>query len=63
LLGECQDLLHNFLLQAQSTDLWHWQPDPVRGYSVRGAYQLLAQTDLLDGVYFYLEVFVRQLIN
>ncbi|MCI59205.1 hypothetical protein A2U01_0080460, partial [Trifolium medium] len=49
---ECQVLLHHFLLQAQSPDLWHWQPDPARGYSVRGAYQILTtlQLDPVDGV-------------
>ncbi|MCI56764.1 YIPF1-like protein, partial [Trifolium medium] len=26
MLGECEALLHNFLLQAQSPDLWQWQP-------------------------------------
>ncbi|MCI87417.1 hypothetical protein A2U01_0108700, partial [Trifolium medium] len=26
---------------AQSSDTWQWQPDPAKGYSVRGAYQLL----------------------
>ncbi|GAU31563.1 hypothetical protein TSUD_333390 [Trifolium subterraneum] len=29
------------LPQAQTSDAWQWQPDPVTGYSVRGAYQLL----------------------
>jgi hypothetical protein len=41
MLGECQALLHNLLLQVQSPDLWQWQLDPDRGYSVRGAYQIL----------------------
>ncbi|MCI63842.1 heat-shock protein, partial [Trifolium medium] len=51
-MDKCQALLHNFLLQAQSPDLWQWQPDPVRGYSVRRAYQLLTsqQHDPLDAV-------------
>ncbi|MCI36547.1 O-acyltransferase WSD1, partial [Trifolium medium] len=37
---------------AQSPDLWQWQPDPVNGYSVRGAYQILTshQLDPLDTV-------------
>ncbi|MCI90706.1 heat-shock protein, partial [Trifolium medium] len=26
---------------AQSSDTWQWRPGPVRGFSVRGAYQLL----------------------
>jgi hypothetical protein len=37
---ECQALLHDFVLQAQSPDLWLWRPDSDRGYSVWGAYQL-----------------------
>ncbi|GAU39864.1 hypothetical protein TSUD_69120 [Trifolium subterraneum] len=41
MLGECQNLLHDFFLQAQYPDSWHWRPDPTRGFSVRGAYQLL----------------------
>ncbi|GAU26111.1 hypothetical protein TSUD_225740 [Trifolium subterraneum] len=41
LVEECQALLHNFVLQDQSVDMWLWRPDPIRGYSVRGAYQLL----------------------
>ncbi|MCI76219.1 hypothetical protein A2U01_0097488, partial [Trifolium medium] len=39
--GECRALLYNFILQAQSSNQWQWQPDPVRGYSVRVVYQLL----------------------
>ncbi|GAU22961.1 hypothetical protein TSUD_247050 [Trifolium subterraneum] len=41
MLGECQVLLHDFILQAQLSDTWIWRLDPVSGYSVRGAYQLL----------------------
>jgi hypothetical protein len=41
MLGECQALLHNFFLQAQFRDMWLWWLDTDRGYSVRGAYQLL----------------------
>ncbi|GAU10945.1 hypothetical protein TSUD_112390 [Trifolium subterraneum] len=41
MLGECQSLLHDFTLQAQSSDTWTWRLDSVSGYSVRGAYQLL----------------------
>ncbi|GAU10332.1 hypothetical protein TSUD_422680, partial [Trifolium subterraneum] len=41
LVVECQALLHNFVLQDQSVDMWLWRPDPIQGYSVRGAYQLL----------------------
>ncbi|GAU41887.1 hypothetical protein TSUD_169980 [Trifolium subterraneum] len=31
MLGECQALFHNFALQDQSLDPWHWRPDPSRG--------------------------------
>ncbi|GAU50551.1 hypothetical protein TSUD_281250 [Trifolium subterraneum] len=41
MLGECQTLLLNFPLQAQSPDRWQWRPDPDMGYTVRGAYALL----------------------
>ncbi|GAU45353.1 hypothetical protein TSUD_84760 [Trifolium subterraneum] len=30
---------------AQSSDRWQWQPDPVTGYTVWGAYQLLTTHD------------------
>ncbi|MCI84653.1 YIPF1-like protein, partial [Trifolium medium] len=30
MLGECQALLHNIFLQAQSSDSWQWQLDLVR---------------------------------
>ncbi|MCI61632.1 helicase-like protein, partial [Trifolium medium] len=29
----------------QSSNRWHWQPDPDAGYTVRGAYQLLTSQD------------------
>ncbi|GAU37723.1 hypothetical protein TSUD_382160 [Trifolium subterraneum] len=45
MLRECQDLLLNLSLQAQSSDRWQLQPDPVEGYTVRGAYQLLTSQD------------------
>ncbi|WJX93598.1 hypothetical protein P8452_75105 [Trifolium repens] len=45
MLGECQSLLLPFTMQAQSPDVWRWQPDPDAGYSVRGAYQLLTSQD------------------
>jgi hypothetical protein len=41
MLEECQSLLINLSLQAQSSDRWQWQPDPDKSYIVRGAYQLL----------------------
>ncbi|KAK2426689.1 hypothetical protein QL285_025332 [Trifolium repens] len=45
MLGECQYLLFPFTVQAQSSDVWRWQPDPDAGYSIRGAYQLLTSHD------------------
>ncbi|GAU17962.1 hypothetical protein TSUD_330870 [Trifolium subterraneum] len=41
MVEECQALLHNFVLQDQSVDMWLWRPNPIRGYSVLGEYQLL----------------------
>jgi hypothetical protein len=40
-LRECQSLLLTRSLQDQTSDRWQWQPDPDKGYTVRGAYQLL----------------------
>ncbi|GAU22735.1 hypothetical protein TSUD_138600, partial [Trifolium subterraneum] len=40
-LRECQTLLFNISLQDQFSDRWQWRPDPIEGYTVRGAYQLL----------------------
>ncbi|MCI38333.1 receptor-like protein kinase ANXUR2 [Trifolium medium] len=50
MLGECQALLYNFTLQVQSSDRWIWRLDPLRGYTVRGAYQILTShsSDPLD---------------
>ncbi|GAU45454.1 hypothetical protein TSUD_107460 [Trifolium subterraneum] len=31
MLGECQTLLYNFILQVQSSDVWQWRPDPIQG--------------------------------
>ncbi|GAU38071.1 hypothetical protein TSUD_318650 [Trifolium subterraneum] len=44
-LRECQTLLSTLSLQDHSSDSWQWQPDPVTGYSVRGAYHLLTSQD------------------
>ncbi|GAU49358.1 hypothetical protein TSUD_191840 [Trifolium subterraneum] len=46
LVRECQDLLHDFYVQAQSSDVWQWQPDTANGYSVRSAYQLLTSHEI-----------------
>ncbi|GAU50622.1 hypothetical protein TSUD_410230 [Trifolium subterraneum] len=45
MLRECQALLLNLSLQAQSSDRWQWQPDPVEGYTARGTYKLLTSQD------------------
>jgi hypothetical protein len=39
--GECRTLLNDFVMQTYVLDQWQWQPDPVRGYSVCGVYQIL----------------------
>ncbi|MCH84425.1 hypothetical protein A2U01_0005257 [Trifolium medium] len=41
MLGECQTLLLHLSLQVQSSDRRQWQLDSDKGYTVRGAYQLL----------------------
>ncbi|KAK2444671.1 hypothetical protein QL285_015679 [Trifolium repens] len=46
MLRECQTLLLPIIVQAQSPNVWRWQPDPDADYSVRGAYQLLTSQDL-----------------
>ncbi|MCI64593.1 cysteine-rich receptor-like protein kinase, partial [Trifolium medium] len=33
---------------VQYLDRWQWQPDPDRGYSIRGAYQLLISQQRID---------------
>ncbi|WJX94027.1 hypothetical protein P8452_75492 [Trifolium repens] len=40
-LRECQSLLLTRYVQDQSSDRWLWQPEADKGYTVRGAYQLL----------------------
>ncbi|MCI84448.1 heat shock protein, partial [Trifolium medium] len=37
--------LFDVSLQDQSSDSWQWQPDPLEGYTVRGAYRLLTSQD------------------
>jgi len=41
LLGECQLLLRDVVLQVRCSDRWIWLLDPA-GYTVRGAYTLLS---------------------
>jgi hypothetical protein len=45
LLGECQDLLFPVTLQVESPYRWQWRPDPVVGYTVHDAYQILTFQD------------------
>ncbi|PNY05954.1 receptor-like kinase [Trifolium pratense] len=47
LLGEWQALLLNISLQDHISDRWQWQLDPVHGYFVGGAYQLLTSHDMV----------------
>jgi hypothetical protein len=52
LLGECQTLLLSVTLQVGSPDRWQWRPDPVSGYSVHDAYQVLtSQESVIMGEY------------
>ncbi|KAK2367069.1 hypothetical protein QL285_065630 [Trifolium repens] len=46
LLGECQALLFTVTLQVGSLDRWQWRTDPISGYSVRDAYQVLTAQDM-----------------
>ncbi|GAU30517.1 hypothetical protein TSUD_18970 [Trifolium subterraneum] len=47
LVRECQDLLSDFSLQAQSPDVWQWHPDTANGYSVPLKVSILASWRLL----------------
>jgi hypothetical protein len=40
-VGRVSRVASQFFLQAQFRDMWLWWLDTDRGYSVRGAYQLL----------------------
>ena len=44
-LDECRALLLDVSLFPNITDTWVWLPDPIGGYSVRGAYELLTAID------------------
>jgi hypothetical protein len=41
MLAECTDLLLDVSLYPNVLDRWVWLPDPSKGYTVRGAYDLL----------------------
>lgn len=38
---EYRMLLLSVMLQVDVDDVWSWSPDPVAGYTVRGAYKSL----------------------
>lgn len=40
-MRECVFLVNHVLLQDNIQDSWRWIPDPIHGYSVRGAYRFL----------------------
>jgi len=42
---KCCALLHDIVLHNYSIDRWKWLLDPVHGYTVKGAYQLLTSVD------------------
>jgi len=46
MLEECRAFLLDVSLHADVSDRWLWTPDPVEGYSVRGAYSVLTSKDL-----------------
>jgi hypothetical protein len=46
LLEECRAFLLDVSLFPNVSDVWVWLPDPVGGYSVRGAYDLLTSPDI-----------------
>jgi hypothetical protein len=46
MLGECQTLLLTMTVQVDSPD--RWRPDPVSGYLVRDAYQILTSQDAVN---------------
>lgn len=48
LLVECRVLLHEIVLRTHLSDQWKWQPDLVRGYSVRGVCELLTSQDSIS---------------
>ncbi|KAK2369241.1 hypothetical protein QL285_082389 [Trifolium repens] len=45
ILRECQTLLLTVTVQVGLPNRWQWRPDPVSGYSVRDAYQILTSQD------------------
>jgi len=45
LVEECRDLLLTVSLQESETDRWLWLPDEIRGYTVRGVYDMLASQE------------------
>jgi len=46
-LLECRLLLLSFVSHVNNNDVWSWVPDPIAGYTVKGAYHSLL-TELID---------------
>jgi len=44
---ECSALLHNLVLQENVHDTWRWQLDPIRGYSVKGVYRYITNSEIM----------------
>jgi len=45
LLEECRVLLFDISLVPNVSDIWEWLPDTAEGYSMRGAYDMLTNSD------------------
>jgi len=43
LLEKCRLLLLDVYLQTSFSDMWQWLPDPSRGYSIQGVYDILGE--------------------
>jgi len=52
-MKECSLLLSNIFLQDEVENKWDWSLDPGKGYSVRGAYNLLSSMVQNDRSIYY----------
>ncbi|XP_024636253.1 uncharacterized protein [Medicago truncatula] len=43
---DCVNLLHNIVLQDNIQDQWRWLLDPIHGYTVKGTYCFLTNTEV-----------------
>jgi hypothetical protein len=48
MLGKCQTLLLPVTLQVESPNRCQWRSDPITGYSVRDAYQILTSQETVS---------------